>query len=502
MSDSRFGVNFGWLNDYTGSRFSPIVLGNNVIMGTEGDSSTLVDYLNGLTNNMLGAVTKNQKVSDAYGKIVTQLIYEEPQWTDSVTGQKQPLEPLGVIYAKKLTAVNVDGGGIEDKKGLEVGSDKMPIYFSEGVPKICIEKGTNGTRILSIGNYPYISTEVIEEEVPIIGVTDGGTSRSLDINISGIANHADFSNEARLAEYAKNAENTVNSYNAYNLTQNINIGQANGVIAAGQGDIQGIIETCDQKHGTDNDQVFATELILKPVAEGYAGNYGQKYKTNTAKGTLYVPSFKLDKKGRIIEAEDYQYVVDLQMYRMSNRSDLNKAYLLTVNAPEGSPNYIYSQGSKASQDIYIEWGTKEATEPILMGAAWNDYAEYRNQVIQIESGYCVKSNDDGRVERTTERLSICDGVVSDTFGFSIGKTETYKTPLAVSGRVLAYCEGNREDYHAGDVVCASENGKVCKMTREEISQWPDRIVGTVSEIPNYDTWNNKKINGRIWIKVK
>jgi fructose-1,6-bisphosphatase/inositol monophosphatase family enzyme len=137
-----------------------------------------------------------------------------------------------------------------------------------------------------------------------------------------------------------------------------------------------------------------------------------------------------------------------------------------------------------------------------MGAAWNDYAEYRTQKEEIEAGYCVKSNDDGKVELTTERLSICDGIVSDTFGFSIGKSGDYQTPLAVSGRVLAYCEGNREDYHAGDVVCASVNGKVSKMTRKEIREWPDRIVGTVSEIPAYDKWNDKEVNGRIWIKVK
>ena len=70
--------------------------------------------------------------------------------------------------------------------------------------------------------------------------------------------------------------------------------------------------------------------------------------------------------------------------------------------------------------------------------------------------------------------------------------------------MLAYCEGNRYDYQAGDTVCAGPNGKVVKMTRKEIQEWPDRIVGTVSEIPKYDTWGsgNVKVNGRIWIKVR
>jgi hypothetical protein len=27
------------------------------------------------------------------------------------------------------------------------------------------------------------------------------------------------------------------------------------------------------------------------------------------------------------------------------------------------------------------------------------------------------------------------------------------------------------------------------MTREEIREYPERIIGTVSEIPNYDIWH-------------
>ena len=135
---------------------------------------------------------------------------------------------------------------------------------------------------------------------------------------------------------------------------------------------------------------------------------------------------------------------------------------------------------------------------------WNDYAEFRNQSEDIEPGYCVASADDGKVYKTTEKFQACDGIVSDTFGFSIGQTNECKTPLAVAGRVLAYCEGERSDYHAGDTVCAGINGLVCKMTREEIKEYPDRIIGIVSEIPDYETWGsgNVPVNGRIWIKVK
>jgi hypothetical protein len=140
----------------------------------------------------------------------------------------------------------------------------------------------------------------------------------------------------------------------------------------------------------------------------------------------------------------------------------------------------------------------------LYGAVWNDYAEYRTQKEAVKPGYCVASADNGEVYKTTEKFQACDGIVSDTFGFAIGETDECKTPLAVAGRVLAYCEGDRYSYHSGDTVCAGPDGKVCKMTREEIREWPDRIVGIVSEIPEYETWGsgNVPVDGRIWIKVK
>lgn len=177
-------------------------------------------------------------------------------------------------------------------------------------------------------------------------------------------------------------------------------------------------------------------------------------------------------------------------------------------APQSSDTiFVTGTGSSTATTGTLQYNTGVTilkNGGVLMGAAWNDYAEYRNQEEEIEPGYCVKSADNGKVSKTTEKYAACDGIVSDTFGFSIGKTDACQTPLAVAGRVLAYFEGNREDYHAGDTVCAGPNGKVMKMTREEIKEYPDRIVGLVSEIPEYETWgqNDIKVNGRIWIKIK
>jgi hypothetical protein len=41
-------MNFGWLNDYTGSRFAPITLANLVLLDTSsGSTETLFDFISG-----------------------------------------------------------------------------------------------------------------------------------------------------------------------------------------------------------------------------------------------------------------------------------------------------------------------------------------------------------------------------------------------------------------------------------------------------------------------
>ena len=70
--------------------------------------------------------------------------------------------------------------------------------------------------------------------------------------------------------------------------------------------------------------------------------------------------------------------------------------------------------------------------------------------------------------------------------------------------MLVYPYENKGEYKPGDAVCSGPNGTISKMTREEIREYPERIVGTVSEIPTYETWgtNQVQVDGRIWIKVR
>lgn len=139
----------------------------------------------------------------------------------------------------------------------------------------------------------------------------------------------------------------------------------------------------------------------------------------------------------------------------------------------------------------------------VRGAVWNDYAEYRESLIK-EAGRCVVETGYGDLELSTKRLQLGGNIISDTFGFSIGETDKAETPIAVCGRVLAYPYEDRYKFTAGAAVCSGPDGTISLMTREEVKEWPDAIVGYVSEIPEYKEWGPDKIqvNNRIWIKVK
>lgn len=145
----------------------------------------------------------------------------------------------------------------------------------------------------------------------------------------------------------------------------------------------------------------------------------------------------------------------------------------------------------------------------VKNAVWNDYAECR-QSNEVEPGRVITETYNGNMELATQRLMPACKVISDTYGSLMGKSQTAQTPIAVAGRVLVYPYKEREVYHLGDAVCSAPDGTVDIMSREEIRDYPERIIGTVSEIPSYETWyagskelpTEISVNGRIWIYVR
>lgn len=140
----------------------------------------------------------------------------------------------------------------------------------------------------------------------------------------------------------------------------------------------------------------------------------------------------------------------------------------------------------------------------LWGAVWNDYAEFR-EGDTIEPGKCVIEVGNDTLITSTERMMPGANITSDTFGFAIGETEQAKTPIAVSGRVLAYPYESHEEFkkNIGRPVCSGPNGTVSIMTDEEYRNKGYCAIGTISAVPDYEEWGTGKVkvNGRVWIKV-
>ena len=184
------------------------------------------------------------------------------------------------------------------------------------------------------------------------------------------------------------------------------------------------------------------------------------------------------------------------MFNVKENNILKQSVLIT--GFDRSQNLVLGNGNTTKDD---DNGVLVATK--VRGAVFNDYAEYRESLVK-EPGRCVIETGYGDLELSTKRLQLGGNIISDTFGFSIGETDKAETPIAVCGRVLAYPYENRYKFTAGAAVCSGPNGTVSLMTREEIREWPDAIIGYVSEIPEYKEWGTNKIqvNNRIWIKIK
>ena len=186
--------------------------------------------------------------------------------------------------------------------------------------------------------------------------------------------------------------------------------------------------------------------------------------------------------------------------------DVQWITLTGLSKVPSSAKYYVAGSSEATENtgallfntaIYVEAG-------VMYGAAWNDYAEYRETKQNITPGHCVVEVGDGTLALATSRMQPGAEIVSDTFGFAIGQTKKCSLPIAVSGRVLAYPYEPISEFKIGQPVCSGPNGTVSQMTDEEAREFPWLVIGTVSSIPQEKTWgsNNVKVNGRIWIRVR
>lgn len=489
-NDTYEKVNWGWLFDYNGYKFAPTT------------------FVNQLYNN--DGTTFMEKYQDDLHAINTKLSSES-----------------FVQNARYL--VNSSGSKFT------VGSANQPVYFSEGIPRVCSNLSASNMTLTNatISNTLTVKNITISSGGTIAGNLNGNAASATKLSSAKTITIGNTSQSSRSFDgsadiswtHAQIGATVSNSWengttSGPKLTIAVNGVSSVATIPRATSSQSGIITTGEQT--ISGVKTFNNRLIISNLVTG-----GDTTESDNEHYHLVLRNESLVRgtsptstcNTRIIFADgagksyggimnkitsSNQNRIALTGYQPTADRDGNTAYAQIYLEVENDGSCVAGvrNGSGLRGDAATNSSGGQANSIVFMGAAWNDYAEYRNQVEDIEPGYCVASTNDGKVYKTTEKYQPCDGIVSDTYGFVIGKTEQCKTPLAVSGRVLAYFNGNREDYNAGDTVCAGPDGKICKMTREEIKEYPDRIIGIVSEIPEYEEWNSRKVNNRIWIKVK
>lgn len=174
-----------------------------------------------------------------------------------------------------------------------------------------------------------------------------------------------------------------------------------------------------------------------------------------------------------------------------------KYYLTGVK--ENDTSDVLYKATPNADGTYNDGIYYDAGSGVLYGAAWNnDYAEKRECIDPVYPGEVVVESGHGRLLKSFDYNLPCAYVVSDTCGFVIGKEGV---PVAVAGRVLVEVE-NRANVHKGDVLCSAPGGRATKMTRHQIKKYPDRILGVVTEVPDYKTWGNVDVHNRVWMKIR
>lgn len=411
------------------------------------------------------------------------------------------------------------------KLSRNAGSATKPIYFSGGVPVQC-----NDTLGVSISGNAASATYTTQ----LLGVQNNGSNTPYNATEDNLIRAVwNVKSDSRWylkagtyncrVNYADNAGNadTVDGYHAadlfsggYKTTLDLSALNNNlyypvtgaSIPANGYHKIKVSVHlnSGTKPSWATHDSGFTTNVELYTTAHGWGATHGETIILNdsynftncgqvvgfTQNGNTSTPVLWLKGGGKYFVECDYQASWTIRTSLYYTQGSSSDTYYQTVEPQSSYPGFKDINGVIRAGQVY--------------GAVWNDYAEYRKTKEYIQPGYCVIETGKGDLIKSSERLQPGANIVSDTFGFAIGETEQTKTPLAVSGRVLAYPYEDRDSYQAGDPVCSGPNGTISKMTREEVREYPDRIIGTVSEIPNYEIWGtgNVKVNNRIWIKVK
>ena len=187
---------------------------------------------------------------------------------------------------------------------------------------------------------------------------------------------------------------------------------------------------------------------------------------------------------------------------------VNNALNFSAGVDNSIARYDGTTGIQTSLVYITDAGDMTAVGDIyankVWDGVWNDLADFQDLADEYVPGKCYSDTLEGaKICRSRCQKSVI-GILSDTFGFALGKDEKKgQAPFAVSGWVLAYVE---DDCEPGDPLTNDQHGNLIRMSPGEKSAWPERLVAIYKRPETSDYWgpdgNKILVNGRHWVKVK
>ena len=465
--------------------------------------------------NIYGDLT-GKATQDGSGNTITDTYVKKSG--DTMTGNLTVTNTAPEIIAKSsisniATSISTSSDGKShglwsygySSNGTSLTSDGKWMIYRDGNGNIIVN-GKSTENVLKTGDTMTGNLFVKKSSAPFIGVIDSNNNLSVRLHVgTGHQNHGLYS-----TGYATDdnlANNTYTNDEKWMVYRDKN----------GNVQLNGNADTVDGLHASSFPKIFSMysgqygAVIVNHGSTGSNGTRGQCIAYGNGNGVPWLAA--------ITYGYDYVRTVNLSSTHLGKTKWISATQFAIIASSWDQITIIQSgdsMGAITSMQAASSSYTADANNSYawingnaVTGAVWNDYAEYREADI-LEPGYVLVETGKDSLTKSSKRLQIFAGISSDTWGFAQGETEKAKTPIAVAGRVLVYPGEDRDKYQPGDCVCAGPDGKVYIMTREEICEWPDRIVGVVSCIPDYEEWGggknadrpSVKINGRIWIRIK
>lgn len=486
-----------WANTFQGTDFNGVNFNGTTFKGTDFTGTTFT-----------GTTFTGNAASASKWKTARTITVKGAD-TGSVTldGSQNVTLTLTVAHTHNYAGSSSAGGAANsaNKLNTNAGSGIQPVFFTNGVPHVCIPYAEASVKYADDAGVASCLYDVMTpDEIIFIGCDNNGFTAA-EVNYAlGMDDSRQIKNVSK-AEYKEWLDLGSAAYTA--STAYAPAAHSHPYLPLSGGTMTGEIKTSFKSSVAMGSYQADANTIPDLVEEiRYSSGATGSVNITTAYTTVNSNSSIV---GGTIAVGWYNFFYSphrsggLSGGPSGDNHDYGTLILNSMNANNRTWIITISGGSIAiSRRIWCSGDS-------VAGAVWNDYAECRQADTQ-EPGYVLSETGKDTLTKTSNRLQHFAGVSSDTWGFSQGETEKAKTHIAVAGRVLVYPYQNRENYHPGDCVCATKGGMVDIMTREEIIKYPDRIVGIVSCVPDYEAWGGGKdadrepvkVNGRIWIKVK